>query len=185
MPPVVTGHPDCRIARPDFSADSRRAHETGTVKVHFEISPTGDIENIYIVQSSGYGRLDESAIASLRASRCSPYYENGKPVRVALTQPFQFSLDAPKNITYSEESKVASEVLRGPRRHAANEGVGQSYRVNVPECDVRHSPNQEAPVFRNYSQGQVLTVFERYQEFARISPDGSPSEWVVFSLLQP
>ncbi|NIE86853.1 energy transducer TonB [Burkholderia sp. Cy-647] len=173
----------CRMVKPAYPKALAKAGGHGIAYLYFEVSPTGSIENITVRKSSGSAELDHSATVALRASHCEPYIENGKPIRVSVTQPYNFSLTQYPPGTYSEASKAAIELLRN--QPAEQESIGRSYRVAIPLCDVRRTPNQNAPVLKTYPQGTTVTVFQRQHEFARISPDGQPPEWVVFSLLQP
>jgi len=90
--PKNVSHLDCRIAQPDYPMLSRRRGESGTAYVHFVVGLTGRIEDIELKRSSGFGRLDDAALAAMHESSCKPYLENGEPVRAAYTQPFAFSL---------------------------------------------------------------------------------------------
>jgi periplasmic protein TonB len=90
--PMNVSHLDCRIIEPDYPMLSKRRGETGIVYVSFVVGLTGQIENIELKNSSGYGRLDDAALGAMRESSCKPYLENGEPVRAAYTQPFGFSL---------------------------------------------------------------------------------------------
>lgn len=86
-------HLDCRIVKPEYPALSRRRGETGTAEVKFVIGLTGAIESTVLAKSSGYARLDDAAMAAMRASTCQPYLENGVAVRATYTQPFAFTFD--------------------------------------------------------------------------------------------
>jgi protein TonB len=90
--PRNVSHLDCNIARPDYPALSRRRGETGTAYVRFVVGLTGNLENVELKKGSGYDRLDDAALAAVRASSCKPYLENGVPIRAAYTQPYQFGL---------------------------------------------------------------------------------------------
>ena len=90
--PKNVSHLDCNIAKPDYPALSRRRGETGTAYVRFVVGLTGNLENVELKKSSGYDRLDDAALAAVRASACKPYLENGVPIRAAYTQPYQFGL---------------------------------------------------------------------------------------------
>ncbi|MEX3855608.1 protein TonB [Paraburkholderia youngii] len=90
--PKNVSHLDCNIAHPDYPALSRRRGEAGTAYVHFVVGLTGKLESIELKKSSGFSRLDDAAVAAVRASACKPYLENGEPVRAAYTQPFNFNL---------------------------------------------------------------------------------------------
>ncbi|HLX01525.1 MAG TPA: TonB family protein, partial [Trinickia sp.] len=72
---------------------SQRRGEAGTAYVRFVVGLTGKIEDVELRKSSGFSRLDEAAMAAMRASACRPYVENGTPVRAAYTQPFTFGFN--------------------------------------------------------------------------------------------
>jgi protein TonB len=90
--PKNVSHVECNIAQPDYPTLSKRRHETGTASVRFVIGLSGKLENIELAKSSGFGRLDDAAVAAVHASACKPYLENGQPIRAAFTQPFNFGL---------------------------------------------------------------------------------------------
>jgi protein TonB len=90
--PRNVSHVECNIAQPDYPMVSKRRGETGSASVRFVIGLTGKLENIELKKSSGFSRLDDAALAAMRASACKPYLENGQPVRAAYTQPFDFNL---------------------------------------------------------------------------------------------
>ncbi|MGF6936346.1 protein TonB [Paraburkholderia sp. UCT70] len=90
--PKNVSHLDCNISQPEYPTLSRRRGESGTAYVHFVVGLTGKLENIELKKSSGFSRLDDAALAAVRASACKPYLENGEPVRAAYTQPFNFNL---------------------------------------------------------------------------------------------
>lgn len=89
--PKSVPHVECRMVKPDYPDLSERRGETGTASVRFVIGVTGAIESVELAKSSGYARLDNAALAAVRASSCQPYLENGVPVRAANTQPFAFT----------------------------------------------------------------------------------------------
>ncbi|MXN75025.1 TonB family protein [Burkholderia sp. 4701] len=82
----------CAFVKPDYPSMSRRRGEAGTAYVHFVVGVTGKIESIDLQKSSGYPRLDEAALAAMRATTCRPYIENGQAIRAARTQPYNFGL---------------------------------------------------------------------------------------------
>jgi protein TonB len=90
--PKNVAHLDCSIAQPDYPVLSKRRNETGTAMVKFVVGLTGKIESIELKKSSGFGRLDDAALAAMHSSSCKPYVENGEAIRATYTQPFSFSL---------------------------------------------------------------------------------------------
>jgi protein TonB len=78
---------------PAYPAMSRRLGESGQVLVRVEIDPHGRASQVRLLRSSGHSRLDESALAAVRAARFKPYTENGVPFAVWTTVPIVFELE--------------------------------------------------------------------------------------------
>lgn len=78
---------------PVYPASSRRLGETGRVLVRVEIDSHGRAGQLRLLRSSGHSRLDESALAAVRAARFKPYTENGVPLSVWTTVPIVFELE--------------------------------------------------------------------------------------------
>lgn len=77
---------------PDYPRVSMRRGETGRVVVRVFISRQGLVEKATVRTSSGFSRLDESAINAVRAARFKPYTENGVPYPAIADIPFDFVL---------------------------------------------------------------------------------------------
>ncbi len=69
-----------------YPAMSRQLDQQGVVQVAFTLLPNGQISNLHVVHSSGYRRLDQAAVATLRAS--VPFSQVSKYMQ----QPQQFVL---------------------------------------------------------------------------------------------
>jgi len=80
-----------RIA-PAYPQRSRRNGEEGTVILRVELSEAGNVDAARVQTSSGFPRLDEAAIAAVRAWRCQPARRNGQPISTTALQPFKFVL---------------------------------------------------------------------------------------------
>jgi protein TonB len=90
--PKNVSHIDCSIPKPDYPDVSKRRRENGTAIVHFVVGLTGGIDTMQLQKSSGYPRLDDAALAAVRAGVCQPYSENGSVMRAAYSQSFVFGL---------------------------------------------------------------------------------------------
>lgn len=77
---------------PSYPAQSRRFGETGVVVLRVELDETGRVALARVSSSSGHVRLDEAALAAVRAWRCWPALRDGQPVRATALQPFNFIL---------------------------------------------------------------------------------------------
>lgn len=77
---------------PLYSATSRRLGESGEVRLRVEIGTDGRARHVSVHHSSGFARLDESAIAAVRAARFAPYTEHGVALVVWTIVPIAFEL---------------------------------------------------------------------------------------------
>lgn len=77
---------------PVYPATSRRLGESGEVRVRVEIDTEGHAQQLRVQQSSGWPRLDEAALAAVRAARFAPYAEGGVPLAVWTVVPIVFEL---------------------------------------------------------------------------------------------
>ena len=57
-----------------------------------ELDESGQVNIAQVVNSSGYKRLDEAAMAAVKTWRCNPPMRSGNPVRAIALQPFNFVL---------------------------------------------------------------------------------------------
>lgn len=78
------------LSPPDYPALSRRLGEEGKLMLQVELDESGRISNTRIVNSSGYSRLDNAALAAVKTWRCRPAMRDGQPVRAIALQPFNF-----------------------------------------------------------------------------------------------
>jgi len=68
-------------------------NETGKVVVRVFVDEQGLPREVQLSQSSGFARLDDSAVAAVRKSRFKPYVENGTAVSGWAFIPIEFGLD--------------------------------------------------------------------------------------------
>ena len=78
--------------KPVYPLYSRRSRETGVVMLRVLIDERGLPAQVHVEKSSGYGRLDEAAVAAMRGARFKPYSENGVPLPVWAPAPIVFEL---------------------------------------------------------------------------------------------
>jgi protein TonB len=93
----VTLSSELSVACPQLSAPvypplSRRLGEEGKLVLRVELDESGQVNIAQVVNSSGYKRLDEAAMAAVKTWRCNPPTRNGQPVRAIALQPFNFVL---------------------------------------------------------------------------------------------
>ncbi|CAM4079965.1 energy transducer TonB [Kerstersia similis] len=92
--PRMIGHVDYlgRRPLPDYPQASQQRREQGRVVIRVLINTNGEVEDAQVQQSSGFERLDRSALAAARKSRFKPYTENGVPYPAMADIPFDFVL---------------------------------------------------------------------------------------------
>jgi protein TonB len=57
-----------------------------------ELDEQGHVAAARIATSSGYARLDDTALSAVKTWRCNSAQRNGQPVRAVALQPFKFVL---------------------------------------------------------------------------------------------
>ncbi|MHB1092594.1 energy transducer TonB [Thiobacillus sp.] len=80
-------------APPSYPAISRRLGEEGKVVLRVELDEAGRVDHVTIKTSSGYTRIDETALATVKRWRCNPATRDGVAVRAVAIQPFNFVLE--------------------------------------------------------------------------------------------
>jgi len=78
---------------PVYPRVSRRLREVGIVTLRVYVAPTGAPATIELEQSSGFARLDESAMAAVRLWQFSPAKSAGIAVAAWVIVPVEFSLN--------------------------------------------------------------------------------------------
>jgi protein TonB len=77
---------------PAYPSVSRRRGEEGTVILELLVLADGRVTEISIKQSSGYPRLDRSAIKAVKRWRYTPAKQAGKAIEYRYQQPVKFDL---------------------------------------------------------------------------------------------
>lgn len=78
---------------PPYPRQSKRLGEQGTVIIRVLITPDGRAEKAEIRTSSGYLRLDETALSTVQRWRFVPGQRNGAPEAMWFNVPIRFVLD--------------------------------------------------------------------------------------------
>ncbi len=86
---VVVYQPDADAYYPSFS---KRSGEQGTVVVRLIIGENGEVEDVAILQSSSFPRLDRAATDIGRRYRFKPFLVNGSPQRISTNLLIKFNL---------------------------------------------------------------------------------------------
>jgi len=86
---IVVYQPDADAYYPSFS---KRSGEQGTVVVRLIIDQGGNVEDVALLRSSNYPRLDRAAIEIGQRYRFKPYLVNGSPNRISTNLLIKFNL---------------------------------------------------------------------------------------------
>tara|TARA_R110002073_G_scaffold65940_4_gene164377 strand:- start:632 stop:1330 length:699 start_codon:yes stop_codon:yes gene_type:complete len=81
-----------KLTAPAYPSLSRRMGEEGKLVLRVELDETGRVDEARVVNSSGFTRLDNAALAAVKVWQCKPSLRNGQPVRAVALQPFNFVL---------------------------------------------------------------------------------------------
>lgn len=79
---------------PAYPAMSRRLQEEGKVLLQVKVTATGTAEHVQIKQGSGYPRLDEAALNTVRQWRFIPARRGDEAVAASVVVPIVFRLDS-------------------------------------------------------------------------------------------
>ena len=86
---VVVYQPDADAYYPSFS---KRSGEQGEVVVRLIIDESGSVEEVALLRSSSFPRLDRAATEIGRRYRFKPYVVNGSPARISTNLLIKFNL---------------------------------------------------------------------------------------------
>jgi protein TonB len=86
---VVVYQPDADAYYPSFS---KRSGEQGSVVVRLVIDETGSVEDVALLQSSSFPRLDRAATEIGKRYRFKPFLVNGSPQRISTNLLIKFNL---------------------------------------------------------------------------------------------
>ena len=86
---VVAYQPDADAYYPSFS---KRSGEQGTVVVRLIIDESGNVEDVALLQSSTFPRLDRAATDIGKRYRFKPFLMNGSPQRISTNLLIKFNL---------------------------------------------------------------------------------------------
>ena len=94
-PPVVQPRFDAAYLdnpTPPYPGVSRRLGEEGEVRLRVRVDPAGIAQQVEIQQGSGYPRLDQAALDTVRQWRFVPARQGDQPVAAWVIVPIQFTL---------------------------------------------------------------------------------------------
>ncbi len=78
---------------PAYPQLSRRLKEQGTVLLEILILPDGTVGEVRVKESSGFKRLDETAVKAVKRWRYTPARRGNVPIEFWYLQPVDFSLN--------------------------------------------------------------------------------------------
>lgn len=82
-----------RNPAPTYPPMSRKLHEEGKVLLQVNVTATGMAEQVQIKQGSGYPRLDEAALNTVRQWRFTPARRGDEAVAASVVVPIVFRLE--------------------------------------------------------------------------------------------
>lgn len=79
--------------KPPYPALSKRRGEEGTVRLNILVNPDGSVAQLELAKSSGYTRLDRSAMETVQSRwKFEPARQHGRPVAAWVIVPIEFTL---------------------------------------------------------------------------------------------
>jgi len=128
-PPVpITSH---AVSAADYPPESMLAQEQGIAALRFVVTEDGSIDDIQVVRSSGFSRLDQAAVTMVQSRwRYQPATANGRPVRERISANVAFVLNPawvyPLGFDAPEGSDA--QINLSPKARALVEPVYAAYR---------------------------------------------------------
>jgi len=92
-------------ADPAYPTASRRCREEGKVVITYCISPDGRMDNVQVIVSSGFARLDNAILVWAAREMHTPGTVNGRPRRFC-------GLSLEQEFDYMEDGSVAPAIAR-------------------------------------------------------------------------
>jgi protein TonB len=80
------------LVKPTYPSKARRSKQEGTVIVGIYISAVGKIDQVEVLESSGFPLLDEAALDAAKRSRFRPAYFGNQPIKSKVEAPYSFML---------------------------------------------------------------------------------------------
>lgn len=102
--PQPTPAPSLPVTQPRFNADyldnpkppypsaARRMGEEGEVRLRVHVDPAGNAQQVEVFRSSGFARLDQAALHTVKQWRFIPARQGDQPISAWVIVPIQFSL---------------------------------------------------------------------------------------------
>ncbi|MEW6591746.1 MAG: energy transducer TonB, partial [Pseudomonadota bacterium] len=78
--------------KPPYPSISRRMGEEGEVRLRVQVDAAGNAQQVEIERSSGYPRLDQAALDTVKRWRFVPARQGEQAVAAAVIVPIQFTL---------------------------------------------------------------------------------------------
>ncbi len=78
---------------PEYPEESRDNHEEGVVILLVEVSETGTAIRVSLHKSSGFKRLDDSALRSVKGWKFKPATQDGTPIQSRVEVPVRFRMN--------------------------------------------------------------------------------------------
>ncbi len=88
-----TGVSIVELPMPRYPAASRRNNEQGLVVLEVQVRSDGRAGEVRVVQSPGYPRLVDAALAAVQRAQFKPALRNGKPIAQRVRIPYRFVLE--------------------------------------------------------------------------------------------
>ena len=140
---VVAAVIDTSIVEAIYPSISKRIGEWGIVFLRVLITTQGDVGEIEILTSSGYPRLDQSAVEAIKKWKFTPTMKDGKAINEWYVQPYSFRLSTERKTLRSSpclndyiNQGIYNPVDAGWKKMFLNE---ETYVGNISKSDINKS----------------------------------------------
>jgi len=155
--------------KPIYSPASMRAREQGYVVVHVLVDEKGQARTVEVVRSSGYPRLDESAVDAIRKWTFTPAEGSAGPeARIAITWEFElsppnlapvavmpFDTELARQIHVASTAGIETDVVPSPSARALDALIK---KLLAFESGVKEPPGPIPPIRLLAKWGAVSSI---------------------------
>ncbi len=148
---------------------------TGTVRLQLDISETGQVSQISILQPAGHG-FDQAAVEAVRQFTFSPAEVDGKPTAVRVTYDYHFVLDQAPPAPLTQEPDQRAVNFTGQIRRRGNRKPLSAAVVSLPALGRSAITDENGGFsFSGIANGKVSVLvvapgYERFETDEQIEP---------------
>ncbi|HEX9508087.1 MAG TPA: TonB family protein, partial [Myxococcales bacterium] len=160
-----------------YPPSARAEGLTGTVRLQLDISETGQVSQVSVLEPAGHG-FDQAAVEAVRQFTFSPAEVDGKPTAVRVTYDYHFVLDQAPPALLTQKPDRRAINFTGQIRRRGNRKPLSAAVVSLPGLSRSAITDENGGFsFSGIPNGKVSVVvvapgYERFETDEQIEPGG-------------